>query len=131
MKHLALRVVASVAIALVAPAAAFGQDLCSVLSGAVIIAQDSEHTYLGRISSKYDGDSIFNDYGPHGGKYSSESIWNEYSQFGGQYSSYSPFNEYTSQPPMIIKDREILAYLTVSKYMNGAVSPYLLKARCQ
>jgi hypothetical protein len=131
MKYLALRIVTCLAIAFLATTTALGQDLCDALSGAVIIAQDPQHTYLGSISSQYDGDSIFNEYGPHGSEYSSESIWNEYSQFGGEYSSYSPFNEYTSEPPMIIKDHEVIAYLTVNQNMNGAVSPYLLKARCQ
>lgn len=131
MKYSALRLVVSVAFGFLVPTAAFGQDLCSILSGAAIIAQDSENTYLGRISFHYDSESIFNEYGNHGSEYSSQSIWNEYSAFGGEYSRYSPFNEYTSQPPMAIKDSQIVAYLTVNKYMNGAVSPYLLKAHCE
>lgn len=101
-----------------------------MLDGAVIIAQDDANTYLGKITSPYDSDSIFNEYGTYGSEYSFTSIWNDYSTFGSEYSTYSPFNEYTSTPPMIIKDKRIIGYLTTNKYIQGAISPNLLKALC-
>ncbi|TAM09661.1 MAG: hypothetical protein EPN72_01145 [Nevskiaceae bacterium] len=107
------------------------QDVCAALDRAVIIGQDSQNTFLGRISSSYDSDSIFNEYGTYGNEYSSRSIWNEYSTFGNEYNSNSPFNEYSSSPPMIIKNRQIVGYLTTNEYKNGAISPNLLKALCK
>ena len=117
-------------IAALLPSTVGAQDMCSALNGAVIIAQDSENTILGKIASEFDKDSIFNEYGTYGSEYSSRSIWNEYSKFGNEYNSYSPFNEYSSKPPMIIKSGKLIGYLTTNKYIQGAISPNLLKAVC-
>jgi hypothetical protein len=125
-----LRNTAIVAALLTVPFAAPAQDVCAVLDGAIIIGQDSQNTYLGRISSPYDSESIFNEYGTYGNEYSSSSIWNEYSTFGNEYNSHSPFNEYSSSPPMIIKDRRVIGYLTSNEYIQGGISPNLLKALC-
>ncbi len=107
------------------------EDVCLIVSGAKIIAQDDENTYLGKISNSYDSESIFNEYGTYGSEYSSNSIWNEYSTFGSEYSSYSPFNKYTSTPPMIIKDGKIIGYLSANKSIEASISPNLLKALCE
>ena len=95
--------------------------------GSISIAQDPDYSYLGKITNEYDSDSIFNDYGTYGNKFSSKSIWNKFSTFGNKFSSYSPFNEYSYNPPMIIKDRTIIGYLSVNGSLEGAISPYLLK----
>ena len=106
-------------------------DLCSTLSGAVIIAQDSKNTFLGKISSSSDPQSIFNEYGTYGNEFSASSIWNEFSEFGNEFNSLSPFNEYSSRPPMVIKSRKIIAYLSTNSSIGGAISPNLLKAVCK
>src|SRR3989304_5743095 len=80
------------------------QDVCSILNGSVIIAQDSKNTFLGKITSSFDSQSIFNEFGTYGNEFSSSSIWNEFSKFGNDFNGYSPFNEFSSNPPMIIKD---------------------------
>lgn len=93
--------------------------------GASIVAEDG--TYLGKISrSKYESNSILNNYGSHGGKYSSHSIFNKYGSYGGKYSSYSPFNKYSSSPPKIVKNGRVLGLLTVNKHLTGAVNPFSL-----
>lgn len=101
------------------------QDVCEIISGAAIVAQDGQ--YLGRIASNYDSESVLNEHGQYGSKYSSNSIWNEYGTYGGQYSSNSPFNPYTSSPPIVIKNGKTIAYLTVNKIMSAALNPYVLK----
>ena len=106
-------------------------QVCSIVSGARLIAQDDENTYLGEITNSYASDSIFNEYGIYGSEYSSSSIWNEYATFGSEYSSYSPFNEYTSTPPMMIKGGKIIGYLTANKSIKPSISPNLLKALCK
>ncbi|ABX49407.1 MULTISPECIES: hypothetical protein [Shewanella] len=106
------------------------EQLCNLVEGATLIAQDGENTYLGKLGSKYDSDSVFNNYGTYGSEYSAESIWNKYGQFGGKYSTYSVFNQYTSTPPMIIKNKQIIGYLSANKAMANSVSPNLLKAVC-
>ncbi len=106
------------------------EQLCSIVAGATLIAQDGGNTYLGKLGSKYDTDSVFNEYGTYGNEYNIKSIWNEYGQFGGEYSTYSPFNQYTSTPPMIIKNKKIIGYLSANKSLANSVSPNLLKAVC-
>lgn len=110
---------------------AHANEVCSIVNGAKLIAQDSENTYLGEIKNSYASDSIFNEYGTYGSEYSSNSIWNEYATFGSEYSSYSPFNEYTSTPPMMIKGGKIIGYLTANKSIESSISPNLLKALCE
>ena len=102
-------------------------DAISLLKGALIFAQDDKQTYLGKIDNKFNSESIFNEYGTYGSKYSTDSIWNEYSNFGSKYSSYSPFNDYSSSPPMIVKNGQIIGYLTTNKYITGGISPHTLK----
>jgi hypothetical protein len=105
--------------------------LCDVVSGAVLIAQDENNTNLGNVTNSYDSDSIFNSYGAYGSEYNSKSIWNEYGTFGSEYSQYSPFNASSSRPPMLIKNGQIIGYLSNNKYINNSVSPNLLKAICK
>ena len=82
------------------------------------------------IENKYSGDSIFNKYGSHGSKYASDSIWNKYGAYGGKYSADSPFNKYTSSPPMIVSSGSVIGYLTIKKYLQGAVDPIVIAVVC-
>ncbi|MEX0944133.1 MAG: 4-fold beta flower protein [Balneolaceae bacterium] len=90
------------------------------LMGAEIIASDN--TFLGVISNnRLDQNSISNSYGPHGGKYSQYSIFNQYGPYGGKYSQNSPFNQYSSTPPKIVKNGNLLGYLTANKYLHNRI----------
>ncbi|MCS6159840.1 hypothetical protein [Shewanella baltica] len=89
-------------------------DLCQTVDGSTIIAQDNENTYLGKITNSFDSDSIFNDFGTYGNEFNSD----------------SPFNEFSASPPMIIKNKKIIGYLSANKSLKNAVSPNLLKAMC-
>ena len=102
------------------------QDLCQLIAGASVIADDG--TFLGKLTSEYSSDSILNEYGTYGSPYSSNSIWNEYGQYGGAYSSLSPFNAYTSTPPILVKRGKVIALLTVNKSLRGALNPYIVKS---
>jgi hypothetical protein len=123
-------VVIWIACQVIVPATA-AEELCTMVDGTFVIAQDDENTYLGKITNGYDSDSIFNEYGSYGSEYSSSSIWNQYATFGSKYSSYSPFNEYTSTPPMIVKNRKIIGYLSANKNVRSSITPDLLKALCK
>lgn len=111
-------------------ATANSNELCQIVDGSVVITQDTENTYLGKITNSFDSDSIFNEFGTYGNEFSSSSIWNEFSTFGNEFNSYSPFNEFSNSPPMIIKNRKIIGYLSTNDALNNAVSPKLLKALC-
>ncbi|MDP2153266.1 MAG: hypothetical protein Q8J66_06370 [Methylotenera sp.] len=107
------------------------KEVCDTVKGAVLVAQDDKNTYLGKITNPYDSDSIFNEYGTYGSEYNSASIWNQYATFGSEYSSYSPHNSYSSTPPMIIKNKKILGYLSANKNIKSSISPNFLKALCK
>ena len=106
------------------------EEACDVLRGAAVIAQDEQNTYLGKVSNKYDGDSIFNEYGTYGSPYNGQSIWNTFGTYGSEFSSYSPFNAFTSTPPMLVKNQKIVGYLTANKAKQPSITPNLLKALC-
>jgi hypothetical protein len=105
-------------------------ELCDIVDGAVIIAQDGKNTYLGKLSNSFDDDSIFNEFGTYGSEFNNKSIWNEFSTFGSEFNSFSPFNEFSTKPPMIIKNKKIIGYLSVNGNIQAAVSPNILKAMC-
>ena len=101
---------------------------CYELEGAKIIAEDG--TFLGTLDDHYDSESIYNDYSDHGSDYCSDCIWNEYSDYGSDYSSESPFNEYASDPPILIKDGEVVGTLTTDPYDYDGVDPRTVGKDC-
>jgi len=100
--------------------------LCAQLQGATIVANDGQ--FLGNLSSPYDPNSVLNEYGTYGSRYQPNSIWNDYGTYGGKYSAMSPFNAYSSSPPEIIINGRAVAYLTVNKYLQPSVNPYVLES---
>lgn len=127
MRWMAVPVLMMVLLGAPAPAQDFS-DLVIQLRGAKLIAQDEENTFLGTFSNRYQGNSIFNEFGPNGSEFSGTSIWNKFSTFGSEFSQYSPNSQYTSTPPMIVKDGRIIGYLTRNKSIRGALNPGILKA---
>jgi hypothetical protein len=114
-----------------ATTAAVAEEVCNVLNGALIIAQDNSNTFLGKVSSSFDSQSIFNEFGTYGNELSSKSIWNKFSTFGNEFNSSSPFNEFSSNPPMLIKNRKVVGYLSTNKMIRASITPNLLKALCK
>ena len=82
--------------------------------------QAHDGQFLGYLSSQYDSNSLFNQYGPYGSKYSPTSIFNQYAQYGSKYSALSPFNKYTATPPTIYINGREFGKLTANKYIAGA-----------
>jgi hypothetical protein len=107
------------------------EEVCDIVNGSVLIAQDDKYTFLGKIASAYDLNSIFNEYGPYGGEYHQQSVWNQHATFGSEYSTYSPHNPYTLTPPMLIKNKKVIGYLTANKTVQPSIAPNLLKALCK
>lgn len=104
------------------------ESACALIDGAVVINDDNE--YLGKITNKFDGDSIFNKFGTHGSKFSSDSIWNKFGQNGNPYGSGSAFNKMSSSPPRIIKNGRVIALLTNNQSLAGAIDPLVLGITC-
>ena len=101
---------------------------CYELDGAKIIAEDG--TYLGTLDDSYKPDSIYNEFSDYGSTYDSESIWNEYSDYGSDYSSQSPFNDYASDPPVLLKEGEVVGKLTTDPYKYEGVDPRSVGKDC-
>lgn len=101
---------------------------CYQIEGSKIIAEDG--TFLGTLDDSYGSNSIYNDYSEYGNDYSSDSIWNDYSDYGNDYSSQSPFNDYASDPPILLKDGEVVGKLTTDPYEYDGVDPTTVGKDC-
>mgnify|MGYP003309311395 FL=1 len=100
----------------------------------LLIYGGSNHdVYLGKLNaSRYDSESIWNEYGRYGNKYNPNSIWNEYGQYGSKYSSYSPFNEYGSNPPVLVDSQgNFYGYFTANKYRPKRANFDLVNIICE
>ena len=93
----------------------------------------NEEDYLGKLNaSKYDSESIWNEYGKYGNKYNSKSIWNSYGTYGNKYNSYSPFNEYGSNPPVLRdKNGKFYGYFTANKYKAKRANYDIIDIICE
>jgi len=101
---------------------------CYKLEGAKIIAEDG--TYLGKIEDDYDRDSIYNEYSDYGNSYNSDSIWNEYSEYGNEYSPKSALNDNASEPPILLKNGEVIGKLTTKEYVFNGYDVNEIKETC-
>ena len=110
---------------------ASAEEVCDILNGAVTIAQDGKNTFLGKVTSSFDSQSIFNEFGTSGNEFNSQSIWNQFSTFGNEFNTYSPFNQFSLSPPMPIKNRKIIGYFSANKSIKASISLNLLKALCK
>ena len=100
---------------------------CNEIEGAKIIAEDG--TYLGTMGDSYNSDSIYNDYSSYGNEYG-DTIWNEYSEYGNEYSTQSPFNDHASDPPVLLKDGEVVGKLSTDEYDYDAIDPNTAARDC-
>lgn len=107
------------------------EEVCDLLRGSKIVAQDDKNTYLGKIASAFDGESIFNEFGTYGNEFNAQSIWNQFGTFGNEFNTKSPHNQFTTTPPMLIKNGKVIGYLSANKNLKASISPNLLKALCK
>ena len=84
-----------------------------------LIGQDGQ--LLGKLTNKYDRDSIYNKYGPYGGKYSTTSIFNKHSQYGSKYGTFSIHNPFCSTPPKLIIKGQFVGHVTVNKFVSNQI----------
>jgi hypothetical protein len=80
-----------------------------------------KQTYLGCLTcTKYDANSVWNEYGTYGSKYQSLSIWNRYGVYGSEYNPQSPWNKYSTYPPVLIDmNGRFVGYFTTNTYLQG------------
>jgi uncharacterized protein YjdB len=98
-----------------------GSSICAQIAGAAVVGSDG--VYLGRLSNKFDSESIYNEFGKYGSQYSATSIYNQYGKYGSPYSNQSAFNQFASAPPVLVKNGVTLAYFTVNTFKNPYVTP--------
>ena len=87
----------------------------------------ADGTFLGTLRSKYDPESITNDYGQYGSEYAQTSMFNEYGPFGSAYSPTGAFNAYASEPPRIVLHGKVVAYVTANEFKTPRVDPQVLR----
>lgn len=73
--------------------------------------------YLGKLdASKFDTESIWNQFGTYGNRFNTKSLWNSYGDYGNDMSSYSPFNKYANWPPALYDKRgNFKGYFTIDR----------------
>ncbi len=90
----------------------------------VLFGDDADRRFLGCLScSRFDPDSVHNEFGHYGSRYSAYSIWNPYGRYGSPYSNFSPCNPYATRPPVVL-DNDGLYYgrLTLNLFLPDAIS---------
>jgi len=116
---------------------ALRNDIAGLLSGRVArteaqarrnlgdtFIEAADGTFLGSLTpNPFDTTSIFHKFGPHGNKFNSLSIFNKFGPYGGKFSALSPFNQYSANPPRILSQGKLIAYLTVNKQKTPRVDP--------
>ena len=124
-----MRWCAAALLALLAATPAWARPgVCDAFDGAAIVNKDGD--FIGKLTSKFDSDSIFNKFGNYGSKFSGKSIWDKFGEFGGQFSDKSPFNKYASKSPLVVANGRIIAVLNVNDSIQGAVNPITLAVTC-
>jgi hypothetical protein len=112
----------ALAIGLAATAAANQSAGVSPLGVAplLVFGGEGHKTFLGCLNcSKFDANSVMNEFGQYGSAYSTVSILNQFSEFGSPYSTHSACGPYASDPPVIV-DRAGNYYgrLTVNRFAD-------------
>jgi len=103
---------------------------CPDLDGASVYSQESTPTYLGFFGGQFASDSINNQFGTYGNQFGSLSVRNTFGTYGGSFGSYSAQNDFTTTPPVIVKNGEIIGYLTTNQFKVGGVSISLIDLSC-
>lgn len=101
-----------------------------VLHGAAVVAQDHDKTYLGVLDfTGNHTDSIFNEFGLHGSRFGLHSVWNDVGFFGSDVGLYSARNDLCLNPPMVVKNQQILGYITTNNIYvrKPRFDPYYLR----
>ncbi len=111
-------------LAVFAAAQVNAQTFCGQVTGAVMVANDG--TFLGEVSNEFNANSIFNEFGPYGSEFSQSSIFNEFSNYGSPFSMLSAFNEFTTTPPLLVKNNQVIAVVSLNDVLTGALNPYSL-----
>jgi hypothetical protein len=81
---------------------------------------DDHQTFLGCANcSKFEGDSICNQFGRFGSEFQGDSIWNMFGTYGSKFNASSPWNQF-SQGSVAIVDRNggFYGFLTANKFAN-------------
>lgn len=130
-KNMLQRTIALMIVSMLGAGPANASDALLVFGGT------GNRTFLGCLNcSRYDHNSIQNEYGPHGSPYAANSIFNSYGIFGSRYSAHSPCNVYTTTPPVVVDARgNFYGYLTLnphirSRFDTGRVTAWLASV-CQ
>jgi hypothetical protein len=92
------------------------------LQGCTLVAEDG--TFLGRISRDHsDPESLATATGEYGSPFAEHSIFNAAGRYGSSGSDFSPFHPTTRHPPRILREGEVLGYLSVNPQLPDRIHP--------
>lgn len=96
----------------------------------MLFGGDGHKTYLGCLNcSRFDSESVLNQFGSYGSRFSDTSIFNHFSDYGSKFSQYSACNPLATDPPVIVDgDGKFYGRLTVSATNPEAVRSDDLRA---
>ncbi|HEX4275843.1 MAG TPA: hypothetical protein VHZ74_10830 [Bryobacteraceae bacterium] len=97
------------------PSAAQVQEASVAL---LLFGGEGHKVFLGCLNcSKFDANSVLNQFGQHGSQYATESVFNRYGEFGSAYSTYSACSQYATDPPVIVDQAgRYYGRMTVNRY---------------
>jgi hypothetical protein len=99
---------------------------CSGLAGGRVSAADGK--YLGRLTNRFDDESILSTFGDHGSRFGSASMYNQVSSYGNLASSLSAYNTVASTPPKLNVAGQFAAYVTKNTAKSPRVDPDTLRS---
>ena len=99
---------------------------CAGVAGGLVYANDGQ--YLGRLTNRFESQSILNTFGSYGSEFSSTSMFNSFSQYGSQFSSLSAYNSFTSTPPKLNVSGQLAAYATKNTLKIPRYDPDALRS---
>lgn len=89
----------------------------------MIFGGENNDVYLGCLNcSKFESDSLFNEFGRFGSKFRAESIFNNFGDYGSKFSNESACNKFAQDPPIIVdEDGNAYGVLTLNKNHRHAI----------
>lgn len=115
---------------LMASTNSYAQITCSILDGASVYSNEAQSRYLGFFGNSSATESIMNKIGTYGSQISPSSVRSQIGMYGSTVSILSANSSLTSTPPMIIKNNQLIGYLTVNRLIQGGVSLAVIDSSC-
>lgn len=93
---------------------------------ATVLAYDGR--YLGKLTNRFDTESIANQFGTPGNKFNTDSVMSEFGAYGSKTSDMSPWNKNATRPPVLYRDGAIVGVFTANLRLPNALNSFEILA---